>query len=260
MASVTQLTGERPVNEAWEIQTSLSPTSLNVMPVNLSRGINEAGHHTSTSRSIHNNVAGYVTYPGHGPSISDLPFRTIEWGKPDGGTAITSAYAPTAPYATSSSYLTTPRFIVPSTAAHVPAYVRSVSAPARTKRRSASCASILPSTVKVKTQRAEAVDDNKPCSVTPAFTERRASAPSERLRRRSEHFQSWKQKRKDQKLRLKLDGARYGAEQEALFSAHRERLDPFSPRPDVGQATIKEEGEVMPVDDQIAIKKEVAEE
>ncbi|KAL8770170.1 MAG: hypothetical protein Q9209_004012 [Squamulea sp. 1 TL-2023] len=256
MASNIRLTDERPINEVREMQIALSPTSPNVVPVNTSRSINQEERPVSTSSSIHNNVADYVACPGHDPSISDLPFRTIKWGKHNESTALTSAYAPTASHATSNSHLATPRFIVPSTATKVPSYVRPASAPAQTKRRTASFPSVLLPIAKVKTQRAQ--DDNTTSSATPPLTDRRASYPSERLRRRSENFQSWKQKRKDQKLRLKLDGARYGAEQEALFSAHRERQDLVSPRPDVEQMTIKEEA--TPVESQIVIKEEDGEE
>ncbi|KAI4268976.1 MAG: hypothetical protein L6R38_007649 [Xanthoria sp. 2 TBL-2021] len=236
---------------------ALSPTTHNVRSVQVCRKINDTEQLDSSSRFVHHTVAEYAAYPGHGTSTSDLPFRTIEWGQGNGVTSSSTtarlispfeeyyrrspAYAPTPICPTTDPYSATPRFIAPFTASALPSCVRSPAAPTHAKRRSESCFSdVAPPSIKVKKEEDE--DIAKPIPSPPLLTERRASAANERHHRRnSQHFESWRKKRKDQKMRLQLDAVRYEAEQEALFNAHRERHGPASPMAGNGEKAIKQE-------------------
>ncbi|KAL8751602.1 MAG: hypothetical protein Q9199_006301 [Rusavskia elegans] len=237
---------------------ALSPTTHNVRPVQVCRKINDTEQLDSSSRFIHHTVADCAAYPGHGASSSDLKFRNIEWGQGNGVTSSSTtarlssafeeyyrrspAYAPTPTCTTTDPYSATPRFIAPFTASALPSYVRSPAAPTHAKRRSESCFSdVAPPSIKIKKEE-EDEDVAKSIPSPPPLTDRRASAANERHHRRnSQHFESWRKKRKDQKMRLQLDAVRYEAEQEALFNAHREGHGLSSRMPGDGEKAIKQE-------------------
>ncbi|KAL9023427.1 MAG: hypothetical protein Q9180_008241, partial [Flavoplaca navasiana] len=188
---------------------ALSPTSPNVRSMKAFRNIDDAEQLSSNPRSVHHAPIGYTRKSRDEASTSDLPFRTIGWGRGDVpplslGTArlaspfeglyqYTPAYAPTSTYTTTNPYAATPRFIPPFSVAAIPSYVRSPSAPTYIKRRAESCFDDLASpSIKIKKDEDEEQDDAKPILSPPPLTDRRGSAPNERHNRRSsQHFESW---------------------------------------------------------------------
>ncbi|KAL8880234.1 MAG: hypothetical protein Q9192_008061 [Flavoplaca navasiana] len=238
---------------------ALSPTSPNVRSMKAFRSIVDTEELSSNPRSVHHAPIGYTRESRNETSTSDLPFRIIGWGRGnvpplslstarlaspfEGFYQYTPAYAPTSTDITTSPYVATPRFIPPFSVAAIPSYVRSPSAPTYMKRRAESCFDDLASpSIKIRKDEDEKEDAAKPMLSPPPLTDRRGSAPNERHNRRSsQNFESWRKKRKDQKMRLKLDAARYEAEQEALFSAHRLRHGSGTPMPGDGGVAIKQE-------------------
>ncbi|KAI4266657.1 MAG: hypothetical protein LQ337_008713 [Flavoplaca oasis] len=236
------------------MKMALSPTSPNVRSMMAIRSIDD-------TEQLHFNPNAPIDYTRQSrneTSTSDLPFRIIQWGRGDVppsslSTArltspyerlyqYTPAYAPTWAYTTISQDAANPRYIPPFTATAIPSYVRSPSTPTYIKRRAESCFDDLASpSIKIRKDEDEE-GDVEPTLSPPLLTGRRGSAPNERhSRRSSQHFESWRKKRKDQKMRLKLDAVRYEAEQEALFSAHRRRHSPATRMPGDGEVAIKQE-------------------
>ncbi|KAL8849246.1 MAG: hypothetical protein Q9221_005776 [Calogaya cf. arnoldii] len=235
---------------------ALSPTSPNIRSANVGRNIDNTGQVNSSSRFVYSAVEDYAVYPGHAASSSDLPFRTIDWGQGHGVISSshtarvalpfeeyhqrTPAYAPTATYTSTSPYSATPRFIPPFTASAVPSYVCSLSAPTHAKRRSDSGFSdMAPPSIKIKSEDGENV--KTVVSPLPLTGRRRSSANKQQCQRNVQQFESWRKKRKEQKMRLEFDAARYEAEQEALFSAHRGGHGLVSAIADEGEIAIKQE-------------------
>ncbi|KAI4234167.1 MAG: hypothetical protein LQ349_003954 [Xanthoria aureola] len=230
----------------------LSPTSHKVGSARACRKAIDNEQLASGSRLVNHTGADHATYPEQEASTSlhdgDLPFRTIEWGggngvAPSSNTArLTSlfedhlerspAYAPTG--TTTDLDAATPRFMPPFTASALPSYVRSASAPTKGKRRSESClGDVAPPGSKIKKEQ-----DPSP----PPQPERRASAANEgHHRASSQQFESWRKKRKEQKIRLRREASRYAAEQESLFKAHRAGHDAGSPTAGDGEKAVKPE-------------------
>ena len=223
------------------------------------RSIDDTEQLHSNPRFVHHAPIDYTRDAGNEVPTSDLPFRTTGWGRGDvpplslttarlaspfeGFDHYTAAYAPTPTYTTTNPYAATPRFIPPFSVAEIPSYVRSPSAPTYVKRRAESCFNDLASpSIKIKKDEDEKEDEAKSILSPPLLSGRRGSAPNERQSRRSsQHFESWRKKRKDQKMRLKLDAVRYEAEQEALFNAHRLGHDASTRMPGEGEVAIKQE-------------------
>ncbi|KAL8994565.1 MAG: hypothetical protein Q9169_005507 [Polycauliona sp. 2 TL-2023] len=257
---------------------ALSPRSSNVKTTPVDREIDAAEQIDIIdlgSRSKQHSEGDYTANTRHGGSISDLPFRTIEWGHHDIGPYSSSTatrpfspfqgryehrpiYAPTPLYTPTDPYSSTPRYIPPFTTAAIPSYVLSPSAPSNVKRRSKSCCfddDDGPPTARTKVDIDEEEDEKGKILSSigrGSVDDRRASAPGERHLRRSSDFESWRKRRKDQKRRLELDAVKYEAEQEALFSASRGVYGPTTPMPgDEGETAVKREP---------SIKKEQSEE
>ncbi|KAL8880706.1 MAG: hypothetical protein Q9198_001935 [Flavoplaca austrocitrina] len=241
------------------MKMALSPTSPNVRSTKAFRGIDDTEQLHSNPRFVHHGPIDYTRDAGNEVSTSDLPFRTIGWGRGDvpplslttarlaspfeGFDHYAPAYAPTPTYTTTNPYAATPRFVPPFSVAAIPSYVRSPSAPTYVKRRAESCFDDLASpSIKIKKDEYGKEDEAKSKLSPSPLTDRRRSAPNERqTRRSSQHFESWRKKRKDQKMRLKLDAIRYEAEQEALFSAHRLGHGATTRMPGEGEVAIKQE-------------------
>lgn len=243
---------EHPVDLVLAIQMPLSPSSHKPRSAQICRKTIDNEQLASSLRMVNHTGADHATYPEQEASTSlhdgDLPFRTIEWGDaiavaPSSNMARLAspfedplergpAYAPTG--TTTDLVAATPRFIPPFTASALPSYVRSASAPTKGKRRLESClGDVAPPGSKIKKE-----EDPSP----PPQTERRASAANEvHHRASSQQFESWRKKRKEQKIRLRREASRYAAEQESLFKAHRAGHDAGSSMAGDGEKAVKPE-------------------
>ena len=243
---------EHPIDLVLAIQMPLSPSSHKPGSAQVCRKAIDNEQLASSLRLVNHTGVDHATYPEQEASASlhdgDLPFRTIKWGDGNGvasssNTArLTSpfedplerspAYAPTG--TTTDLVAATPRFIPPFTASALPSCVRSASARTKGKRRSESClGEVAPPGSKIKKE-----EDPSPAPET----ERRASAANEgHHRASSEQFESWRKKRKEQKIRLRREASRYAAEQESLFEAHRAGHDAGSPMAGDGEKAVKPE-------------------
>ncbi|KAL8855449.1 MAG: hypothetical protein Q9178_007899 [Gyalolechia marmorata] len=231
-----------------------SPITPKVGSPRVPRNVNDTDYSTSQPGDVEHNVADYAASPGQETSPNDLPFRTVEWGRDNGDTPSTrprlaspfeearrrtSIHASRPTYTRTSPQSTSPRFMSPTTP--IPSYIRSPSTPTRVKCRSASFAGTATPSTKIKEEEDE--DNDLPNSSTPPLTGRRGSAPSEgQSRHASRDYKLWRKKRKEQKMRLRVDAVQYEAEQAALFSAaHRQRQNPPAPVAENGDIFIKKE-------------------
>ncbi|KAL8915345.1 MAG: hypothetical protein Q9171_000215 [Xanthocarpia ochracea] len=205
---------------------------------------NDTDHSTSQPGHVNHTVADYAASPGHEALTSDLPFRTVEWGRDIGSTLSSAGPRLASPFeeARRRTSVYAPGWTSPSIRTPMPSYIRSPSGPTQVKCRSASFAGAASPSTRMKEEEDE--DNDLPNSSTPPLKGRRGSAPSEGQSRRTsrDKVKSWKKKREEQKMRLKVDAVQYEAEQAALFSAaHRQRQKPLAPVTKNGDMFIKKE-------------------
>ncbi|KAL8926818.1 MAG: hypothetical protein Q9172_001634 [Xanthocarpia lactea] len=206
--------------------------------------VNDNDHSASQPEEVNHTVADHTPSLGHEALTSDLPFRTVEWGRDNGGTSSSASPRLASPFEESHrrTSVYAPGRTSPSITTPLPSYVRSPSTPTQVKCRSASFAGTSTPSTKIKEEEDEGTD--LPNWSTPPLTGRRGSAPSEGQSRRisRDKVKSWKKKREEQKMRLKVDAEQYEAEQAALFSAaRRQRQDPLAPVTENGSMFIKRE-------------------